>query len=734
MSHVLAVQKPHNLIEHMRERLFIIVGLFTFMLIFHIAINAYILNSQNSLNQQKLVLNDNISTIMGTMVEQSADLRGYILTSETDLRSENELRSKFDAGHEQYLSTLIGLKIAISSSNLREAAVALSVVESRADDWYTNFAQRQIRNIESGNRGEARSDVTSLAGKKLFDAFRASIPQLQLAVNDDTAVLQRQQDMINTGGMSITVVLALITIVIFWRTFISFVSSLSIQLQMLRETSMQLGRGDFTASVQTLGYDELDVVGRTLNDMTNALQQQQRQLSERDVLEHVLQLNTILTSTLNFDDLAKEFLNSALTVLNLQVAVLYVYDSKEEVLKLAAVQGFDYALIQAEFRLGEGVVGRVGLTRTAGYLVQPTDEQARSLQVKTIFGNALPTSLYLLPLSHGEDLLGVLVVGSLTAMPEKARNALSVVSSNLSSTISNSHAYHRIRTQAEELARRSRKQEQTNLELRMQRDKLTVLNEALEQANQARSQFLSTMSHELRTPLTSIIGFSQILQDDMEKGVGNPRYKKNLERIQRNGRHLLDMINDVLDLSKIDAGRMEINSSDVQLSELLNALVEETQAIALEQQLELKWHVEEGVEHMETDEVKLHQLLLNLVSNALKFTDQGGVTITAMPGQPLDGKDAIAIVVKDTGIGISQDVQQRIFEAFYQIDSGITRKYGGTGLGLSIVRQLATLLNGEITLESAPGQGSTFTITLPTKMHVTQERVEVAEPVFSNRL
>src|ERR1700730_5242265 len=101
MSHVLAVQKPHNLIEHMRERLFIIVGLFTFMLIFHIAINAYILNSQNSLNQQKLVLNDNISTITGTMVEQSADLRGSILTSETDLTSEKELKSKFDAGHEQ---------------------------------------------------------------------------------------------------------------------------------------------------------------------------------------------------------------------------------------------------------------------------------------------------------------------------------------------------------------------------------------------------------------------------------------------------------------------------------------------------------------------------------------------------------------------------------------------------------------------------------------------------------
>jgi len=725
MSQVAAVDSSHSLIEQMRARLFIIIGLFTFLLIFHIAISAYILNSQNNLNQQKLALKDNISTIIGAMIEQSADLRGYILTNEA------EFKNKFDTGHEQYLSTLIRLKIAAGNDNLGETAIALSVVESRADDWYTNFAQKQIRNIESGNRDEARSDATSLAGKRLFDAFRASISQLQRAVNDDTSVLQHQQDIINTGGMTITVLLALVTLFLFWKTFVSFVGSLSMQLQMLREASTQLGRGDFTASVQKLGYPELDVVGRTLNDMATALQQQQRQLSERDVLEHVLQLNTILTSTLNFEALAKEFLSSALGVLNLQVAVLYLYNSKEELLKLAAVQGFDYALIQEEFHPGEGVVGRVCLTRTAVYLVQPTDEQARNLQVKTIFGNALPASLYLLPLSRGEDLLGVLAVGSLTAMPEKARNALSVVSSNLSSTISNSHAYHHIRKQAEELARRSREQEQSNLELRIQRDRLTMLNTALEEADQARSRFLSTMSHELRTPLTSIIGFSQILLDDMEKGDGNPRYKKNLERIQRNGKHLLVMINDVLDLSKIDAGRMEINYSDVQISELLHALVEETQAIAFEQQLELTWHVETGAAYIETDEGKLHQLLLNLISNALKFTAQGGVTITAKPGPMLDGKDTITIAVKDTGIGIPQEAQKRIFEAFYQVDGGSTRKYGGTGLGLSIVRQLTTLLDGEIALESTPEKGSTFVVTLPVKANVKLEPVEVVEHALS---
>jgi two-component system, chemotaxis family, sensor kinase CheA len=724
MSQTIVVGGSHSLIEQVRGRLFIIIGLFVFLLVFHIAISAYTLNSQNSLNQQRLALNDNISTLMGTMVEQSIDLRGYILTGEMDFRD------KFDAGHEQYLAALAGLNNAVSNENPRSAA-ALSVMASRANDWYTNFAQKQIRNIESGNKDKASSDKTFLAGKSLFDAFRASVPQLQQAVNDNAVALQQQQNVVNTGGMTITILLALATLLLFWKTFMSFINSSSAQLQILADASIRFEQGDFTASVQKLGYSELDIVGQALNDMAYALQQQQRQLNERDVLEHVLQLNTILTSTLNFEALAKEFLSNALSMLNLQVAVLYLYDSKEEVLKLAAVQGFDYALLQKEFHPGEGAAGRVCLTRTAAYVVQPTKEQLKDLQVKTIFGNALPAALYFLPLSRGEDLLGVLAVGSLTTMTEKARNTLSVVSSNLSSTISNSHAYQHIRKQAEELARRSQEQEQSNLELRMQRDRLTILNTALEEAGQARSRFLSTMSHELRTPLASIIGFSQILLDDMEKGEVNPRYKKNLERIQRNGKHLLTMINDVLDLSKIDAGRMEINYSDVQLSELLHALVEETQAIALEQQLMLTWHVEAGAEHIETDEGKLHQLLLNLISNALKFTDQGGVTITAKPGPRLDDKDTVMITVNDTGIGISLEAQKRIFEAFYQVDGGNTRKYGGTGLGLSIVHQLTTLLNGDISLESAPGKGSTFAITLPVKAGIKQEQVEVVEHAVS---
>ena len=250
---------------------------------------------------------------------------------------------------------------------------------------------------------------------------------------------------------------------------------------------------------------------------------------------------------------------------------------------------------------------------------------------------------------------------------------------------------------------------------------LIEVNAALEEANRVRSQFLSTMSHELRTPLASIIGFGQILMQEAETASFNKAQQNSLERILKNARRLLGLINDVLDLSKIDARRMNVTYSRVDMRKLLTSVVEENQSIA--QHLVLRAEVEEGIDGLESDAMKLHQILLNLVSNALKFTAKGEVTLSARRMIASDTReDCIALAVKDSGIGIPVDKQERIFDAFYQVDGGSTRKYGGTGLGLSIVRQLTTLLGGTIAVTSAPGQGSTFTVTLPVK--AVQQPVE----------
>ncbi|HVB72858.1 MAG TPA: ATP-binding protein [Ktedonobacteraceae bacterium] len=258
--------------------------------------------------------------------------------------------------------------------------------------------------------------------------------------------------------------------------------------------------------------------------------------------------------------------------------------------------------------------------------------------------------------------------------------------------------------------------QQRQIVLQLQRDELTAVNSALEDANRVRGEFLSTMSHELRTPLASIIGFSQMLLDDAEKADWNQKQQNDLKRILKNGQHLLSLINDVLDLSKIEAGRMVLKYSQIDVQELLTSVVEEIQSMAFAQRLVLRAEVEDGIDFLESNPMKLRQILLNLVSNAIKFTEQGEVTISATRVISSEQQaDQIAIAVKDSGMGISSDIQEHIFEAFYQADGSYARKSGGTGLGLTIVSQLTKLLGGTIAIKSAPGQGSTFTVRLPIK-------------------
>ncbi len=258
--------------------------------------------------------------------------------------------------------------------------------------------------------------------------------------------------------------------------------------------------------------------------------------------------------------------------------------------------------------------------------------------------------------------------------------------------------------------------QQRQTALQWQRDRLETANSALEEANRVRSEFFSTMSHELRTPLASIIGFSQMLLDDAQEADWNQQQQHDLARILKNGQHLLGLINDVLDLSKIEAGRMTVNYSQVDVRELLTSVVEEIQSMALAKQLVLSVEVAEGIDSLESNPLKLRQIVINLVSNAIKFTEQGEVTVSARQVISSDQLgDQIALAVKDSGMGIPADIQEHIFEAFYQADGSYTRKAGGTGLGLSIVSQLTTLLGGTIEITSAPGQGSTFTVLLPIK-------------------
>jgi two-component system, chemotaxis family, sensor kinase CheA len=715
-------EKPARLVKQFKRRLLLSVGLLLLILIVQVLLSFLISVARSNFGEQEVTIRADLDGILSSMIDQETGLRGYITTNDP------AFLTPFTAGRPQYLSYAQSLKNQTQSNSFSDSRLALSQTEMRAEDWYTGYALVQIKNMQSGHLTTARSESTNASGKTLFDRFRTAEAQLEQSVGSNLTGIQNQLNTFNWTELGVVGLLLMIAVVILWRALSRFSSVLVEQLQTLKDTSSSLGAGDWSVRVPDLTYVELNQFGQTFNHMADALQLQQEQgLYEKDVLACILQLKTDLTysaENLDLKAIIDKFLDKALTLLDLHLGALYLCDTAQKQMTLFAAQGVDLDQVQLQFQRGEGTIGRVLLNHEPLYLTRPTDEEAKGFVVKSMLGIIRPSSSYYLPLMSGNELIGVLGVASVFPMPGKVRDILDVIASNLSSVISNIKAYQHIQEQAEELEKHGQEQKQTNAELRQQRDELTILNSALEEANRARSQFLSTMSHELRTPLASIIGFSQILLDDAGKINFTPRQKSNLERILKNGKHLLLLINDVLDLAKVEAGRMDVSYSQVDVREIVSSVVDETQSIAIGQKLSLSYTVEDNLS-LATDPLKLRQILLNLISNALKFTPQGEVTVTATRVTAADsGAECIAIAVKDTGIGIAPADQERIFEAFVQVDSGNSRKFGGTGLGLSIVREMTTVLGGTLEMASSPGQGSTFTITLPIKISEYQVKQE----------
>lgn len=245
-------------------------------------------------------------------------------------------------------------------------------------------------------------------------------------------------------------------------------------------------------------------------------------------------------------------------------------------------------------------------------------------------------------------------------------------------------------------------------------------NERLELANKAKSEFLAIISHELRTPLNAILGFSDLL---MKKGAGelNERQQRYADNVHSSGKHLLNIIDDILDLTRVESGKMEINFEKVSVPAAVNDVLENIREIAGKQNITIRTELKPEVEFIETDRMKLKQLLNNILSNAVKFSkpDGGTVTITVKKEN-----DMIKFSVSDTGIGIKEEDMGKLFQSFEQLDAGTARKYGGTGLGLTVSKKLVELFGGKIWAESTYGKGSTFSFILPLKAQIITEKME----------
>ncbi|TME58032.1 MAG: GAF domain-containing protein [Chloroflexi bacterium] len=290
------------------------------------------------------------------------------------------------------------------------------------------------------------------------------------------------------------------------------------------------------------------------------------------------------------------------------------------------------------------------------------------------------------PMVVGDQLLGVLAIYHRRALDRNTIELLTLFAQHAATAIQEAHLFH---LATEQTAR------------------LGAVNAELQRANQVKAEFLANMSHELRTPLNSILGFSQLLLEG-DGGVLSQDQRQDVDIIAQNGQHLLALINDLLDISKLEAGKAQLHRGEVDVEPLISECVESVRSLTKPKKLELTASVSPEVGRVFADGPKLKQVLLNLLGNAIKFTESGSVRVTA----ERQGAELL-ISVRDTGIGVPPDDAERIFESFQQGQSGISGKYQGTGLGLAISRRLVEMHGGRIWVKSPPGQGSTFTFTIP---------------------
>jgi signal transduction histidine kinase/HAMP domain-containing protein/ActR/RegA family two-component response regulator len=628
-----------------------------------------------------------------------------------------------------------------------------AAVPGVAGTWkdLTDNVNQMATNLTNQVRGIVRV-VTAVANgdlsKKLIVEARGEIAALADTINGMTDTLRTFAEQVTTvarevgiegklGGQA-KVPGAAGT----WRDLVDNVNqlagNLTTQVRAISEVASAVTEGDLTRTIDVEAEGEVLSLKDTINQMIANLRDTTQTNKEQDWLKtNLAKFTAMMQGQRSLESLSDLLMSELTPAVSSQLGTFFVLDEprgERPILKLLSSYGYRRRKSVAnEFRLGEGLIGQAAREKKP---IVVTDVPDDYVHIASSLGEAPPRNIAVLPVLFEGQVKGVIELGSFQRFSQIHLTFLEQLMLSLGVVFNMISASRRTEELLEELQRSNTELESRSKELEDKASLLEVKNREIADASASleekarqlalvskyKSEFLANMSHELRTPLNSMLLLSSLLAENAENTL-NDRQLEYARTIHGAGTDLLALISQILDLSKIEAGKMQIDRQRVPIAELRSYVERHFQPLA--QQKRLGFHIRVAPEvppTITTDLQRVEQIIKNLLSNALKFTDTGQVAIDVHLEAPTHGfrsatlRQAAAVVafsVADTGIGIPAEKQQLIFEAFQQADASTSRLHGGTGLGLTISRELARLLGGEIGLASTPGGGSTFTLYLP---------------------
>ncbi|MET9843205.1 HAMP domain-containing protein [Streptomyces ossamyceticus] len=532
--------------------------------------------------------------------------------------------------------------------------------------------------------------------------------------------------------------------------------NLTRQVRAIAEVTSAVAEGDLTRSITVEASGEVADLKDNINSMVESLRETTRANQEQDWLKtNLARISGLMQGHRELPVVAELIMDELSPLVSAQYGAFYLAEDTERGPELRLVGSYGYpddTDRPDRIPVGRSLVGQAARNRRP---ISVEELPPGYVTISSGLGQAVPSALVVLPIVVEDQVLGVIELGAVTRFTQIHQDFLAqlmpTIGVNLNTIVANARTdelldesqrltaelqarsaelqvqqdeLQRSNAELEEkaslLASQNRDIEAKNLEIEQARQELETRAQELALASKYKSEFLANMSHELRTPLNSLLILAQLLAQNPSRNL-TPKQVEYAGIIHSAGSDLLQLINDILDLSKVEAGKMDVTPERVPLRKLLEYVEATFRPMTTQKSLDFTVATAPGTPaDLLTDDSRLRQILRNLLSNAVKFTEQGGVELRIEPAADrevplgvLRGGPVVAFRVKDTGIGIPQQQLEAIFGAFQQADGTTSRKYGGTGLGLSITREIAHLLGGAVTVDSTPGQGSTFTLYLP---------------------